>query len=348
MRVARRIAYSPEREISENPAEFVASSDYGLFNPLLHNTLEQARLGVCDPGTCGPRTNFFETSSKNGFAKLCNVPFPVDGAAEGSKSAGAFDIYTPKVNYSLGAQDTTEYYNLFNSLVKKTIKNNLSDRESSLENITFTKSLQMISDGVLVGPDYQGINPYKPIVISKITASINGSGTVTKKAHKNEDPSPGVDSFDSVVFEPLDPNSISESAGGLGIFYSSSIGRGIYAREINSNPPYNKLFFDQENLNQNLKCFELGSDGIQLDLVFQEKNPRYSILNNAPKTYVRLIDNYTEFTFPGPLSGSYIDSFTGYIAPFPSSLSPDDDEDPWQCESYGDPSNQYGQACVSP
>lgn len=346
MRVARRIAYSPEREASENPAEFQASLDYGLFNPLLHNTLEQARLGVCDPGTCGPRTNFFETSSSNGFDKLCNVQFPVDGAAPDVKSAGAFEIYTPKVNYNLGAQDTTEYYNLFNSLVKGTITNNLSDREN-IEQITFTKSLQMIPDGLL-GPDYTGINPHKPIVISKITASINGSGTITKKVETITDPSPGVDSFDSVVFKPLYPNSISESAGGLGIFYDSSIKRGIYAREINSNPPYNKLLFNQDNLNQNLKCFELGSDGIQLDLVFQENNPRYSILNNTPKTYVRLIDNYTEFTFPGPLLGSYIDSTTGYIAPFPPNVSPDDDEDPWKCESYGDPSNQYGQACVSP
>jgi len=345
MRVARRIAYSPERETSQNPADFQASQDYGLFNPLLHNTLEQARLGVCDPNTCGPRTNFFETSSKNGFDNLCNMPSEVNGDPAGSKSAGVFEIYTPEVYYNLGALDTTEYSYLFNSLVKETIKSNLNDRESS-ENITFTKSLEMVQDGLL-SPDYQGTGIDKPIVISKITASINGSGAITKKAENNTNPSPGIDSINSIIFNPNNPDSISEEAGGLGIFYDSTNGRGMYAREINSTPPYNQLLFSQNILNQNLKCFELGSDGIQLDLIFQENNPRYSILNNAPKTHVRLIDNYTEFTFPVPLSTSYLDT-TGYIEPCPSNLSPNANEAPWTCESYGDPSNPSGKACVSP
>jgi hypothetical protein len=343
MRVARRIAYSPEREMSENPGYYEETDDSGLFNPLLHNTLEQARLGVCDPGTCGPRTNFFKTSSSNGFDEQCNIPFEVNGEDIGLLTFDNFEIFTPKVSYNLGAQDQTEYFNLFNSLVKETITNNLNIRENSLENITFTNSLEMTTDAS-DAPDYTGINIYKPIMIDKINVYINGDGTITKKVETIKDKSPGTKGFDSVAFNPLNHESIADKAGGFGIFYDSINGRSVYASEIGS-VRFPQLYFQE---NTNLRCFELGTEGIQLNLVFKEKNPKYSILNNEPKIYIKLIDSYTEFAFPSDaILNSYLDP-VGYVMQLPDDVSPNGVTNLWECESYGDPNSVEKYACVSP
>jgi len=339
MRVARRIAESPVREMDASPVEFDASLDYGLFNPILHNTLEQARLGVCDPGTCGPRTDFFKTSDQSGFDQQCNVPFPVNGVAASQKPVGSnYLINTPAVTYSIG--DTQDKFQaLFVSLVKDTVKNNLSGREN-FENITFTQSLEMTADT----PDYTGINPSRPIVVEDINAFINGDGTITKEVTMSGNPAPLIPSIVPVVFDPSLSDSVADKAGGLGIFYDSINQKSVYPSEIQY--PFGGYY----NANRNLRCFELGSEGIQLNLVFKETNPKYSISNNEPKTYIKLVDAYTEFTFPSDTSlNSSLNSFNGYIEPYPpTNISPNNVKDLWKCDSYGDPSNQSGPACVSP
>ena len=345
MRVARRIAYSPDREISLNPADYPSSNDSGLFNPLLHNTLEQARLGVCDPGTCGPRKDFFTTSKETGFAQQCNVVFDVDGADADIKPVTAsLSIVTPKVSYKLG--DLTDKYKLlFDPLVKDTVKENLDNR--LVDEIVFTRSLKLTTDGLAV--DYENVtNPDKPIVIELINTYIDSDGTISKQATRSDDAAPAINnSFPVKVFDPSNPNSIAEAAGGLGIFYDSINGRSVYAREISSSPVYNQPYFNQTPLNQNLKCYELSSEGIQLNLVFKETNPKYSITNTEPKTYIKIVDEYTSFTFPGPALTSSISS-TGYIEPLPGSMSPNGVTNLWECNSYGDPNATNGFACVSP
>ncbi|MEI8364609.1 MAG: hypothetical protein WCF78_04080, partial [archaeon] len=346
MRVARRIAYSPDREISFNPADFPSSSDSGLFNPLLHNTLEQARLGVCDPGTCGPRTSFFATSSSNGFAQQCNIPFQVTGPAD-QVTAGNSVIIAPAISYKIGDLPSG-YESLFDSLVKETIKQNLNDRENS-ENITFTKSLEMTTDG-LNAAGYTGINPLKPVTIDLIDVYF-GLGRITKDVNKYGDPAPAINYyFPSKVFEPADPNSTRESAGGLGIFYDSVAGRSVYPNEIISDPLYNQLYFNENPDNLNLKCFELSSEGIQLSLVFKETNPKYSISNTEPKTYIKIVDAYTEFTLPSEASlNSNLANSTGYIEPYPpGNMSPNGVTNLWKCNSYGDPNNSVQPGCISP
>ncbi len=332
MRVARRIATSPEVEMSENPVLFDIEENLGLFNPLLHNSFEQARLGVCDPGSCAPRTSFFKTVDVDGFNESCSSSYPVEGEEENFFSATSqINIFTPKVDYTLGNVGYDDVISLFNQMVINTVSDNLDSRSGS-EGILFTKSLKMYGDAL---SSYQGpiILPLeKQIIIDRINTKISSRAT------KNITEVLVNQGISSIELEEFNPSNINSISGGLGLFYDEVTKRGKQAYEIDNR--YNDGVLDPAPLeSSNLKCYELDdSTGISYNLIFQETNSKYIVGTNQPKIYINLQDGYSGFTYPSDQQSSFfINTAFGYIEPYPTEIIPDnslDAQNKWMCDDY--------------
>jgi len=341
MRVARRIAYSSNVEKSENPSLYSLENNYGLFNPRLHNTLEQARLGVCDPNSCAPRSSFFRTVDVDGFEGSCSSSYEVPNGDNASNLIinDAINIFTPKVEYTLGNMSFDDVKGLFNAMIIDTVSDNL-DLRSGTGNILFTNSLKM--NGNVLGQGYTGpeIAPTnRQIIINEITTNLSARST------KMEVESLVDYELKNIAFEEFDASTINSISGGLGLFYDNVSKRGKYSYEIDD--AYNDDIFNPAPSSvSNLKCYELDdSTGIVYDLVFKETNPKYIVGIGEPKMYINLYDGYSGFTYSSNQQPSFSIDDYGYIQPFPTELIPNDSDETknqWVCADY-----QIGSKCYA-
>ena len=282
-RVARNIALG-EAEKVENPA--IATDNTGIFHPAIHNTLEQARLGFCDPGTCAPRKNFFTTPDKVGFDKKCHdVPFQ-------SFSQGLPNIFStiPPLGGNYDPKSVDGRKEDFTSFYKAVVR----DKMPYL--VTYSNSgLIMLGEAI----NDANISSIEVDVEHKRTKQIiegrTADGTVLTNLNLSGDYS---QSFFSTLAD------ISGVTGGLGLFLNPENKSAlIYSINWSWYDPHLNYFNPGPNNNQailDFYCSEI--DQTNIYLTFQETDPKYYIkesYNGNPVTIrVVLRDDYTPFFFP--------------------------------------------------
>ncbi|MFA5745846.1 MAG: prepilin-type N-terminal cleavage/methylation domain-containing protein [archaeon] len=332
-RVARNIAHSRDAERSDNPA--VAESDTGLFNPEIHNTLEQARLGFCDPGTCAPRTDFFATPATTGIASQCqNIPDQTIATPTPAALSGV--VFPPFGNYNLF--DTSDPKSQFEKLYTAVLNENISSR---IDPMTYNNGLVMQGDTV----SDLNIFGVEVIMDKKRTKDVFGDA-----------PGPAPASFSQTRFSEL--SDMSGVSGGLGLFLNSETQRskmlwempGLftwYNANTNLSPPI-VATGEATGASYDLSCSEM--DFAKIILQFIETDPRYRVrkqYQNLPVTInVVLEDRYTPFYFPPNGVWSEL-SVTGNNYLGPTSLgNVDFTGNAWKCQNYVAPGG--GSPCTPP
>jgi hypothetical protein len=314
LRTARRIAHSTDAEISDNPGYFNSNgaSDVGLFNPKIHNTLEQARLGVCEPQSCDYRKDLFKTVSADGFSASCLSPSEQAVEIRPVTPSGGFSNYTPSVsmNYNLDNL-ATDSSAIFNKLIERTTKLNLMERSAlDTETIVFNNGLEMLSG--------DGLDGFGDVNILQI--STTPSLTRTKQIIEQQSAqSVSLNAFSSQEFLIDTPNTL---AGGFGIFYNTELQRARTFRELDSISgntwPFaisiGEDYVGTTGQSINFSCSEL--ENINILLKFKETDNRYRTLPSQETfIWVELRDSFTKYTFP-PTNGFAslsTDSNTGYF-----------------------------------
>lgn len=323
-RVARNIALG-EAEKAENPA--IATDNTGIFHPAIHNTLEQARLGFCDPGTCAPRKNFFTTPDKVGFDKKCHE-VPIQDFS--SYLPGIFSTIPPlRGNYDPKSVEGRKED--FTSFYKAVVSAKMPTTEVTYSNSGLIMLGEAINDA--------NISSIEVDVEHKRTKQIIEDGTVDAYVNLHYNDNYSQSSFSTLA-------DISGVTGGLGLFLNSenksaliySINLPWYDRHLNYfNPGPNN---HQANLD--FYCSEI--DQTNIFLTFQETDPKYYIkesYNGNPVTIrVILRDDYTLFFFPNKDTfWSGLSVSNNYLVDGLSSFTSADPED-WICYSAVD-----GEAC---
>ena len=323
-RVARRMALG-DAEREEIPA--ISENYNGLFDPALHNNLEQARLGFCDPGTCSPRPGFFTTPETKGFNGQCNMVASVNLA--GASTPSYLDV-GPIEPGSYDPKDSATMASAFDVLYRDVFEANLPDESS----YGYTG---LIMKGDISNSD-SNVLEIKVDTEGKETKKIVNNGPVT---------SIDVGNYDSTTFDTL--TEISGKAGGLGIFLNDNKSQYVWDEIMTLQRAWHILHVnkqvgaDSSPAEVNFKCTELKS--IDILLKFEETDPRYYVREEyiAPNGQSRpvqinviLQDRYTEFYFPDATdfwTGLSIDG--KYLSEVPGNLS-EDFETQWTCSTTTD------------
>ncbi|MDD4662363.1 MAG: hypothetical protein PHR48_00605 [Candidatus ainarchaeum sp.] len=334
----RRIALTPDGEMSDNPAQD-AFNKGGLFDPVIHNSLEQARVGVCDKGSCAPRTNLFETVDVDGFDKTCN-----DRDYSVSVSSNGIFISESGIDIKLKGNDPYEYKlrdylsdskTILDSLVEQTTKNilhKLGKNPSEEKKVVF-------GDGRLemLGDIYAPTLPDTKIKINEIDSRNNPSiSKYGEEAPQVE--SPGTNPLTVYKFDPS-------------LSWNNSFGPGLFFNEEDNNSFMPLLNFQSPpttQVNSQLRCTEL--DSVKYNFKFKENDVRYKVNDDKEiYIYITLYDDYVSFV-PNTenLKLKIKDSLnTGYfILEDPNQPIEENfqilstEEDNWTCYSYEGGVNQ--------
>lgn len=357
LRTARRIAFSPEREMSDNPIVYTAENDNGLFNPLFHNILEQARLGICDPYTCAPRTCFFSTPSYDGFGESCSEGPGKISFEECSFSSNDIDI-SDHLDYTI---DETK--DAFQDLIGTTVEKNLTRRIIE-ENETLNYRLDKEGNAtglVMICKDSD--NNYCDCILENDNSSneslpsicidVSIDQTPTKKVSDSPAPSPfdlpSIKSISQYFVSSTSPTitNVAEGAGGPGLFLDNGF---PYLGHIHWHDLWNNAYdgVSQDANNAFLKCSELRQ--ITYYLVFEERNNKYKISENPIYIYVNLNDVYTPFTYIPNLDELASEDPSNYLV---VNNEPDFSYDPsidnisaWHCSTYEVGAEGSGNICI--
>lgn len=329
LRTARNLVLDNTTEKDTNPA---THTNTGFFSPTIHNTLEQARLGYCDPGTCVPRNNFFSTPNTTGSnSEYCHdIP-------------KTLDLSIPENLLGIPAVNTQPTYDLsgdikapFEALYNQIFYQNLITRENEI--ISYNNGLIMTGSTNLSSPD---------INISKIVLTVPKERTKNHITAVAENP----ENYAPISFDAI--GKITSVAGGLGLFLKDGKSAFIWDRDVG----YDWwVLANQNNLSQpqekdaysaTLYCAEIDTVTISLD--FNETDPRYKIKDSYKdantKISISITDKFTEYHFslgnPPSWSGLSEIQGKGYLDPDSTTnlgqaiLTPLEDGQiqPWTCYS---------------
>lgn len=329
-RTARRIAHGELVERSCDPAFYKDCPgngvlyDTGLFNPEIHNTLEQARLGICDKTSCGARTDFFATASSNGFERRCNLGNDADlsiAVTNPNRNIDGTVISLTGANgnyllHSLGADQKA----LLEEIAENTVKSNLSSPARNSEKLTYGNGLEM------TGASYGN-----QIKINSIQIDSEGRRSKATASPLSTE-GPEIGPLSSIVFNLSAGVSTLNQAGGIGLFMQENQVLRAFQIDQNWNNFENSYSPGNDLAQANLQCYELSE--IRLKLKFKETDNRYKVMDdNDVYIYVDLIDSYNTFKFtPNPetigVEGNY-----GYLTTG-STISQAVNDTEWSCTSY--------------
>lgn len=302
LRTARNIVLDNDTEENENPA---THENVGFFSPTIHNTLEQARLGYCDPGTCVPRNNFFVTPNTTGSDS--NYCHEISKTLETSIPNNLLDISNVSGLIQTYDLSVDNIKTPFEALYKQTFNNNISERTA--EKITYNNGLIMDGDPIYAGSD---------INISEILLDVD---IERSKTYMTETPK-GPEDYTVQTFDNI--SKINNLVGGLGLFLKDGKSAFIWdvANSWYNNPQDVNLPADSMQHAAELKCAEINNVTITLD--FNETDPRYKIKDTykgtATKITVRIVDDFTDFYFtpgddPASWAGLNLISNSSYLDP---------------------------------
>jgi len=329
-RTARRIAHGELVERSCDPAFYKDCPgngvlyDTGLFNPEIHNTLEQARLGICDKTSCGARTDFFATASSNGFERRCNLGNDADlsiAVTNPNRNIDGTVISLTGANgnyllHSLGADQKA----LLEEIAENTVKSNLSSPARNSEKLTYGNGLEM------TGASYGN-----QIKINSIQIDSEGRRSKATASPLSTE-GPEIGPLSSIVFNLSAGVSTLNQAGGIGLFMQENQVLRAFQIDQSWNNFENNYSPGDDLAQANLQCYELSE--IRLKLKFKETDSRYKVMDdNDVYIYVDLIDSYNTFKFtPNPetigVEGNY-----GYLTTG-STISQAVNDTEWSCTSY--------------
>ncbi len=339
-RVARRFALEQDVEKTEEGGEIFDKIEddghTGLFDGYLINTLNQARLGFCDPKTCAPREDFLTSPSQKAMNHSCT--------SNPDANFSINDLDLDIENHNILYKSNNEGYNVFNSgdsskkqlkkLFYDTVEENISERYggSSLEDLLFDNSLLMIyrSDNL---PDNEKISVSAGDLNFSIDVTI--SSKITKKVESTG--SGVIGSISPVPFNNF--SQIESKVGGFGTFLYDDNPTSKYLYQLNSSTinnysPFTSIF------SSDLKCYSL--DTAKVKLSFEEHDRRY-IVGDASKIHIDLIYSFSDFAFPGPNGFSGLNHEKGFLDESSLPSSPNYNKNDWTCVSTIDISG--GEKC---
>lgn len=303
LKTARRIAHSTNAEISDNPALF--SGNIGLFNSKIHNTLEQARLGVCEPRSCDYRKDLFKTVTADGFSNSCVEPENEDIEITPINVYGAFFSYDPQEFESYNLETlSVDGQRIFTELIDGTVLANLSSRSNLPdEKIVFNNGLKLIK-GTYFIDEYGDVNIFNLVV--------TGNSKRTKQISERAVQQPV-----ATVFQTPLSFSIGDSinlSGGLGLSYDQSANTyqqiwdidNSWNNQQNNLAPPGEDNFGVTSQSITFNCYEL--EAYEITLKFKETDDRYRTLaleSNETNIWVKIKDSFLPFTFPPKLGSNY-------------------------------------------
>jgi hypothetical protein len=302
LRTARNLVLDNITEKDLNPAN-PTQPNTGFFSPKIHNTLEQARLGYCDPGTCAPRNNFFKTPNTTGSdSNYCHDISKTLETSIPNNLLGISELSGLIQTYDLSGNIKPP----FEALYKQTFNKNISERTA--EKITYNNGLIMDGDPIYAGSD---------INISEILLDVD---IERSKTYMTETPK-GPEDYTVQTFDNI--SKINNLVGGLGLFLKDGksafiwdVAKPWYDKPIDVNLPADSMQDAAE-----LNCAEINDVTITLD--FNETDPRYKIKDTykgtATKITVRIVDDFTDFYFtpgdPASWAGLNLISNSSYLNP---------------------------------
>lgn len=362
LRVARRFALEENIEKVESLEEKNAvfeeigngnnTGHKGLYDGYLINTLNQARLGFCDPKTCAPRTSFYKSPDTTYMGYQCGSSSDTNFSIDFSSP---LHIKSHEITYN---QSSTEY-NVFNvggtatkallDLFSDTVEENVTERYlNDSENILFENNLKMVHRSSYL--ENQQTNSRDISVSSNniqdinFTTLITTTSTVTKKIIAE---SGGVqENLDTFSFSV---NNISSSVGGFGTFVVSEDNQKDLLL-LGSNI-INKFKPSQDIGPSELRCYQLSNATIQLS--FEEEDRRY-VVGDSSKIHVNLSFSFSGFAFPPSIGNNAFENqlsfdetgfLTGYSHFNNPNINPNIPIEDWTCYSHTD--IQVGQKCVA-
>lgn len=302
LKTARRIAHSTNAEKSYNPALFIGN--IGLLNSKIHNTLEQARLGVCEPRSCDYRKDLFETVTADGFDNACVEPDDEEIEITPIDVDGSFLSYDPPESelYNLETL-SVDGQRIFTKLIDGTVLFNLSARSNLPdEKIVFNNGLKLIK-GTDFTDEYGDVNIFNLVVTGNSKRTKLISERHITQAIAVTSPSP------QSSFSIDNPVTLS---GGLGLSYDQSANTyqqiwdidNSWNNQQNNLAPPGEDNFGVTSQSITFNCYEL--ETYEITLKFKETDDRYRTLaleSNETNIWVKIKDSFLPFTFP-PKSGS--------------------------------------------
>lgn len=304
LRVARNLVLSNEAEKNMYPA---ITNGTGMFSPTIHNTLEQARLGFCDPYYCTPRSNFFSTPESKTATKKCETIPKLLTVSGLPSTLNVSNLPGLPQDYSLDSDTSKSFLELY----KQTFIQSIVNRPGEI--MQYNSGLVMNGNLSIAGSTNNG-----DINIFDINIEVNNK---ISKAYRT---TPGVsvpDPSPPVVFNNLTAD-IGTIVGGLGLFLQNN--KSVNIADVdhewyNANKDQNASQNDAEAI-VNLECAEFRQATISLE--FKENDPRYRIKDSyqsgETKIQIKIHDDYFPFYFPpGNLDQSWsplsANMSTGYL-----------------------------------
>ncbi|HNW05540.1 MAG TPA: hypothetical protein PK655_00010 [archaeon] len=290
LRTARNIVLDNETERAVNPAD-PENGNTGFFSPKIHNTLEQARLGYCDPGTCLPREYFFRTPNKVGSSgKYCHE---IPKTLHGDVPQGLLPIqqvnFGPNSNTSITYDDKHQIDYAFKELYSQSLIANLVNNRHG-QTITYNNGL--IMKGNIVLGQTQGA---PDINISEI--EVNAKSKKSKN-YFTDVPGNYNDNYTQTVFDNI--NQMPTLVGGLGLFLKEGKSAPIWEVNLGWYDEQNNITIQNNVAEQTeLTCSEI--DNAITILQFKETDPRYIIKDQYKDVNtnieIRLREDFSEFYF---------------------------------------------------
>lgn len=288
LRTARNIVLDNETERAVNPANPANHENTGFFSPKIHNTLEQARLGYCDPGTCLPREYFFKTPNKVGTNNQCHTIPKTLKSEVPSNLLSIGQIPNLPGNY-----DNSENINsAFLELYKQSLIANLNARNN--ETITYNNGL--IMEGAPINSVPNSGSP--DVNISEFDVSVRSKRS---KKYVTDVAKNYTHSYNELYFNNLGHN-MPSLVGGLGLFLKDNKSALIWQVNYDWYKDQNTLVLENDDLQfagAQLKCSEINY--ATTILKFIETDPRYKIkdaykgVETNIKIYLR--EDFSEFYF---------------------------------------------------
>ena len=286
---ARALAHYPEGGGSfASPSWVDTTSDNGLFSPKNHNEIEQLALGVCDFGSCAPRTTPLQVQSQtkiNGLNMFC----PGDSGSPSWSQGMATSLQCGETwcgNYNVPTQ-----YNANSDDEWKNMKD-------ALGLVAKARVCQILKDARASG--FIDADPDDEFTL--LGNECEGQGV--QLAY---DISINVDNRTSKI---IGQGSATTQSANLGRFLGLYTGSG---GEIEYPDTQGTQFLDCSGLTteQKSKCSEVKS--VKVTLAFREENPNYMVTETKPgeeriyrisiydNTYVPFTANWTQGTSPRDL-----------------------------------------------
>jgi hypothetical protein len=305
IRLFRALAHA--YALAHSPQATTVDADTGLLGVKMHNTLEELKLGVCDPGKCGYRTNALqETNIQTLDGKLCSGSTTlVDPDLQATSQV-------PKVNISVDGQALVDDQGTQLSYLPGSIPS----QQFALKNLSEKLAFDFASEKL-----------QQQLTSTDFSAGIKSVGAIaTAKSSKMIETPPPSGAMPSEVSAPpdtFDSPKLSDASTLIG----PNIGLGVYALDASKPWSVSRLLAGEVQgfslpSGDHSSCTELTKLSVILE--FTETNPLYQVDNKEqPKKYlVELTDYFEDF------NPKYSMPFSGTSQP---TISPAFNDNAWKC-----------------